>query len=669
MAGPAVSLPAVSDEDIAWACRVLGLTATAFSGADGNDPRLAVIRSLDSLDIEACPGSGKTTLLVAKLAILARHWTERRRGICVLSHTNVARREIENRLGSTPEGTRLLSYPHFVGTIHGFANEFLGVPWVRSKPLPIRVIDDEVCLTRRWHKLPTNIRKGLESNRHDQNVLRVNATDFSVNGLKWGKNGTLTSGTDTYKAIRGACRESCEEGYFCHGEMLLWASELLDRAPQMREALRGRFPLLFIDEVQDNSEEQSALLFRIFMEGANPVTRQRFGDSNQAIYQRSSQTNGVTTDPFPDTALLKTIPNSHRFAQQIADFANPLAASPHGLIGLGPRHGTITTDTSGKHAVFLFDSQTVGFVMPCYASYLRDLFLEPELQAGAFTAVGAVHRPTQDDKIPRFVAHYWPAYDHELSVSEPRPGTFLQYIAVGKKLARASGEAYPMVERIAEGVLRLAEILYPLADIGTLKRKHRHVRELLSQNVELERGYLEIVSSLITDKTETTPCDWNEKWVPQITAIAGAIAGTAGNQPAATAFLALPAGGTQQSGSSQRDNVYRFPPETPKLQIRVGSIHSVKGETHTATLVLDTFFYSHHLATLKPWLIDQKSGGASENARNVSRLRQHYVAMTRPSHLLCLAMREDHLSNSDISALKGRGWRIARVAGGGALWL
>ncbi len=144
----------IGDNDIEWVCRVLKLPPTAFSGKDGNDPRLGVIKSLSSLDVEACPGSGKTTLLVAKLAILARHWTDRRRGICVLSHTNVARREIETRLGGTPEGKLLLSYPHFVGTIHGFVNEFLALPWLRSKPYPIRVIDDDICLKRRWYKLP-----------------------------------------------------------------------------------------------------------------------------------------------------------------------------------------------------------------------------------------------------------------------------------------------------------------------------------------------------------------------------------------------------------------------------------------------------------------------------------------------------------------------------------
>ncbi|CAH2786539.1 MAG: ATP-dependent DNA helicase UvrD/PcrA [uncultured Paraburkholderia sp.] len=60
----------ISDREIAWACAVMRLPRDAFAGEDGTDPRLVVMRSLDTLDIEACPGSGKTTLLVAKLAFL-----------------------------------------------------------------------------------------------------------------------------------------------------------------------------------------------------------------------------------------------------------------------------------------------------------------------------------------------------------------------------------------------------------------------------------------------------------------------------------------------------------------------------------------------------------------------------------------------------------------------
>jgi hypothetical protein len=669
-------LPEISGEDVAWACQVLKLPQTAFSGEDGGDPRLGVIRSLCSLDVEACPGSGKTTLLVAKLAILARHWTEHSRGICVLSHTNVARREIETRLGSTPEGKRLLAYPHFVGTIHGFVNEFLALPWLRSKPYPTKVIDDDICLQRRWFKLPWKIRSGLESNKHTAQVLRMAATDFSVSDVRWGKGGTLGKSSPTYQEIQRACRECCEEGYFCHDEMFLWATELLDRAPWIREALRERFPLLFIDEVQDTKENQSALLLRLFMEGESPVIRQRFGDSNQAIYRDSNQTErGASTDPFPDPNLKRTILNSHRFGQQIADLADPLGVTPQGLVGLGPsQREEIPTETDNRHAVFLFDDQTIGHVMPSYAEYLIEIFSESELRDGTFAAIGATHRPKEDDNVPRYVAHYWSEYDHELTALEPRPKTFLQYVAAGRALAHTSGEAHHIVEKIADGILRLAAILNPNAEFSLRKRRHRYVRELLAGQPDVDRNYVEICSALAVVPGDATPCDWREAWVPRVKSVADALSGTTGDSDGSKAFLSSQpepkaTGGAQPSSPTRRDNVFRYPTESTKVEVRVGSIHLVKGETNTATLVLDTFYIKHHLTMLKPWLIGKKAGGGSENDTLLSRLRQHYVAMTRPSHLVCLAMREDCLTNADVAALKSRGWRVARVKAESPEWL
>ncbi|MFZ0662528.1 MAG: UvrD-helicase domain-containing protein [Acidobacteriaceae bacterium] len=538
MNGHSLHLPEIGEEDIEWACRVLKLPPTAFSGENCDDPRLGVIRSLGSLDVDACPGSGKTTLLVAKLAILARHWTERRRGICVLSHTNVARREIETRLGSTPEEKRLLSYPHFVGTIHGFVNEFLALPWLRSKRYPIRVIDDDVCLQRRWFKLPWGTRSGLERNNHTERLLRMTTTDFSVGDVRWGRGGTLGKDSPTYQEIQRACQECCEEGYFCHDEMLLWATELVDRAPWIPEALRERFPLLFIDEVQDTKENQSALLFRLFMEGGTPVIRQRFGDSNQAIYRYSNQTECALTDPFPVPNLKRTIPNSHRFGQQIADLADPLGVTPQGLVGLGPsRHDEIPADTDNRHTVFLFDDQTIDHVMPSYAAYLLELFSESELRDGTFTAIGATHRPGEDDKVPRYVAHYWSEYDHELTTSEPRPKTFLQYVVAGRALARSSGEAHHVVEKVADGILRLAAILNPNAEFSLRKRRHRYVRELLAGQPEVDRNYAEIVSVLALGPDDAILRDWSEVWVQRVKTVAYALSGATSDSDEAAAFL------------------------------------------------------------------------------------------------------------------------------------
>lgn len=63
--------PEIEDDDIAWATRAMELPEGAFDQA-----RQQVLKNQTSIDVAACPGSGKTTLLVAKLAILARKWTD-----------------------------------------------------------------------------------------------------------------------------------------------------------------------------------------------------------------------------------------------------------------------------------------------------------------------------------------------------------------------------------------------------------------------------------------------------------------------------------------------------------------------------------------------------------------------------------------------------------------
>jgi DNA helicase-2/ATP-dependent DNA helicase PcrA len=667
---PPIILPEISDFDVAWACDVLRLPTTAFCGADGLDPRLPVLKSLDTADIEACPGSGKTTLLVAKLAILANHWTEQRRGLCVLSHTNVARKEIEKKLGSTAAGQCLLGYPHFIGTIHGFVNEFLALPWLRSNGYPIEMIDDEVALRRRWWSLTHGARNGLDRNRHSPARLQICDPAFDLGDFSWGK-GTLGKGTDTYKDMQDACLKSAQAGYFCFDEMFVWAHDLLDKVPEVASSLRQRFPLLFLDEVQDNSECQSRLLHRIFTDGDNPVIRQRYGDSNQAIYQHSEEADTMATDPFPLAAVRKDIPNSFRFSEEIARLADPLAVDPQGLIGMGGVQGT---DTTGKHAIFFFDDATIGNVLGTFASYLAEVFSDSELDKGVFTAVAAVHRPGEDDNVPRCVGHYWAEYDNEIGGIDPQPNSFVQYVRAGQRLSQRSNETHEAVEKLAEAILRLARLSDSLFKSGNRKRKHRHVLELLEGHDNARKVYDKIVLELALERNDLDEAQWSGNWAALAKEIAEAITGTKIVEPNAKAFLEWDEGhkpsGKEDGKTRERcDNVYRHPQDEPKVALRVGSIHSVKGETHTGTLVLESFYRTHHLKALKDWLTGKKSGGAKASAALQSRLRQHYVAMTRPSHLLCLTMREDALTAEEIEALKKRGWRLARASDLGPVWI
>lgn len=672
--------PQITNEDIAWTCDVLGLPTTAFSGLDGKDPRLEILGTNETLDIEACPGSGKTTLLVAKLAILSRKWTDPRRGICVLSHTNVARREIEHRLGNTAEGKRLLSYPHFVGTIHGFVNEFLSIPWLRSLGYPVRVIDNELCEQHRRRLLALAqfsalaryvTQKEANGKLNVMSKWRAASPVFSV--LKEdGKPEFKDARKPAAKQLDSLAKKCVGDGYYRYEEMFMWGRDLLDKLPDTREAIRARFPMLFIDEVQDNSEEQSALLFQLFTEGDHPVIRQRFGDANQAIYQHAGQTDGATTDQFPDSRIRRDIPNSHRFGQEIGNLANPLALEFQNLIGCGPPRDTITSDMLGKHTIFLFNDQNIHRVVETYADYLQELFSEHELRKGTFTAIGGVHRPGEDNNRPRFVGHYWPEYDHELTASEPKPKTFFQYVMAGRKFSHLSGEVHHVVEKVADGILRLARLSNPTANLGNRKRKHRYVLELLVDNPEARATYCDLVTFLAVEQGVPAAVDWASKWSVAITFLAGVIGGVQASPETANAFLDWPLADHQAPdgiSSHERDNLFRYPAANPKVQIRVGSIHSVKGETHTATLVMETFYHGHHLKTLKPWLLRQRTGKGNEQVRNLSRLKQHYVAMTRPSHLLCLAMREDAFTSEELAQLKSISWRVARVSDSAAVWL
>lgn len=650
-------LEPISNEEIKWACRVMGLPSNAFTGQDGTDPRLKAIQSLETCDIEACPGSGKTTLLVAKLAILANRWTSRRQGICVLSHTNAARKEIGDRLSSTSAGPLLLARPHFVGTIHSFINEFLAIPWLRSKGWAIKVIDSDVTLRNRWWSLPRGTRQFLERQHLGPQSLGYTDANFCGGGKE-----QYQRNSSTHQEMLKACKASTADGYYCFDEMFVWATELLGRCPDVIATLRARFPFVFVDEVQDNNELQSALLHRLFMQGSKPIVRQRFGDSNQGIYYHSGAT-GSTTDTFPSVPKVD-LPHSFRFGQVVADAAAPLGIWPQALVGRGPSNSRIEAEAC-QNTLFLFEENSVLEVLGAYAKLLVESFDPSALTRGEFTAVIGVHRSDKTDKVPRFMGHYMPDYDPDIAGRQPRPDSLLQYLCRAQTELGNSRDTYPIANYFAEGVLQFLR----LSGIDIAASLPKRATRFLLDKVEdagIRRLYLELVSQLIDLHCRISRELWMMRVTPTAHAIATSIAGQEIRKSEALRFLEWKDSTTSlseaPSKSREPTNLFHYPANNPIVSIRLASIHSVKGETHTATLVLESFYKTHHLRKLLPWLTGRlpKPGqnNATEDDASKDRLKLHYVAMTRPSHLLCLAMRKDAFTSNQLEQMRKRNWRI-----------
>ncbi len=662
--------PVITDDEIQWVTKILGLPENAFCGTDGTDPRSDVLKDMSSIDVSACPGSGKTTLLVAKLAILANKWKYPTKGICVLSHTNAARDEIEKRIGHSAAGRNLLAYPHFIGTIHGFVDQFFSLPWLRSKGYPIKMVDTELCLSRRWYSLPYGTRVSLEKRRQPRSILSIKTPAFELGQVKWGK-GFLGSGSETYTNMQDACRLTTEEGYFCYDEMFMWAGDLISKYPEIIGIIRDRFPILFIDETQDNSEPQSQILHTIFQAGDNPVVRQRFGDENQAIYDFFGAKE-ASTDKFPLDDRKREIPNSHRFCQVIAKLAGPLGlnADTCSLVGEGPKCRDIPPiQNETPHTIFLFDDETMTKVLDAYGNLILSTFPHDLLRKGVFTAVGQVHRSNDDTNRPRHVGHYWPDYDYQLCSKEPTPDSFLKYVYAGIGMAQKTMEANPLVEKIAAGILRLADMASNFSVSNKRTYCHRRVLRYLEARPNTFEKYEHFVHEWVVKGCLPTRDEWQSIISNSIREIAEVIADESLTHKEANHFLRWqgmdPEPVPESDVIKYNDNLYRYTNNGKTVNIRVGSIHSVKGESHTATLVLETYYHTHNLQSIMPWICCDKKGCSGANNANIRRLKIHYVAMTRPTHLLCLAMKKSLIENAKgepnkdiLNKLSDVGWRI-----------
>lgn len=669
MTEPLNLIDPITDCDIDWVCQLMRLDHL-------DTPRRDFLKSLSTMDVSACPGSGKTTLVVAKLAILARKWKSNIRGVCVLSHTNVAREEIEQRLGNTAVGQRLLNYPHFIDTIHGFINRFIATPWLLSAGYRVTAIDNDITIrVRRRHLGERNFNTlnnflGRKNKSFDD--LRITSSNFTTPLA----NGSFPSGahTEMYRLAESALRYSAEQGYFCHDEIFVFGDALLAQLTEIPSILSQRFPYILIDEMQDTSNQQNNFLRRLFPRGSNVICVQRVGDPNQAIFEGVSPPD---VDIFPDAANCVGIDNSFRFDSSIAALATPFAYKPVQPTGL---NGIRTTNVPGQglsHTIFVFPDNDASMVLDAFGRHVLATFPPELIETSKIAAIGAVHKQFEDVEpghlhYPKSVAHYWEGYQSVASKQTYHPKTLAEYIFSAQTVALSGGPIHQCVNNVAFGITHLANLLAGTTHIKTRSRQHLQIKQRLSGNDEAKAIYRGVLTRFLIDR-EILTCDLWTALCPTLKQLAATLGGGDVNSTTANSFLAWP-DIVYQPPPVESDqlnivqpNFYRYSDGEARVDIRLSSIHMAKGQTHLATLILETFNRAHFLEKLMPWLIGmKKNANGCNNDAATQRLLQAYVAMTRPTHLLCLALRRGTLGVGDAyisnqEKLIAQGWHIEHL--------
>jgi hypothetical protein len=98
------------------------------------------------------------------------------------------------------------------------------------------------------------------------------------------------------------------------------------------------------------------------------------------------------------------------------------------------------------------------------------------------------------------------------------------------------------------------------------------------------------------------------------------------------------------------------------MDIAVQTVHSVKGETHTATLYLETYYHRDgHGVNAKSYeshrLVEQFKGTqltGNEKDRVKKSARMVYVGFSRPTHLLCFAVHKKRFNRETFDNI----WKI-----------
>jgi DNA helicase II / ATP-dependent DNA helicase PcrA len=633
---PLPSLDDVTEEEV---------TSLAMSagGLDLSHPvRRQFLTEMGSKDVQAAPGAGKTTLLGLKLRLIGRRWNPGMGALAVVTHTNVAKREIQGQLQNHPEAESLLRYPHFIGTLTQFAHQYLALPTCSGLGFEIQTVDTEIFKSAAikalmgesgasgWlagqSGLPENIEYLQRVRAGAKKIASVLTLDANnPRGLTAPAN--LGTGTPTYAALQVVKTSLNARGLFSYEDMMAIANHALLNISGLSQALANRFPMFVLDEAQDTSSEAFQMLHAVRDAGA---VLQCIGDVNQAILA-----DGASPAWNVDSSALD-LNESKRFGASIAAVASKLGVHrPQQIV-------SAQSPDSLLYAI-LFPSGAEHLVPSEYAKIVA----EEIGPTGKFWAVGHRKNPSETAKKQQLViGSYFPGLNP--SNPESQGNTLHQSII---QFGRG-GCALDIVE----GATR--QIIQHCCDLNEEQQRVLRQGWLLKA---LDRHHPDVAAGLrkwISTNLGSPPFS-EQNWQAAQAAVLSALAPL---NPASSKiadchhlkFCPNPLALDEAVGDKTCASI---DVEGTNILINIGTIASIKGQTHDATLILQTAF-----GNMKPFgkfadalnATTAKSWGPKESTL----LANFYVAATRPRKLLAIAAEKSQISGAHRNHMMQSGWTI-----------
>jgi len=261
--------------------------------------------------VRACPGSGKTYTVAARLAHLISGWKAVHQGIAAISFTNTAWLEIQRQINDYFQFKIL--YPHFLGTIDSFINRFIFLPFghlvMKCNSRPVLVGEPHGSWAGR----------NFSEKAFDKISYDINGNLYAINTR------ALPRDWKSRKGIIGAKRGLIKAGYATQADANYFSMKVLEKYPQIAKAIAHRFPMLIVDEAQDTSEIQMKIIDLLTDNGLSEVML--VGDPDQAIFEWHTANPQLFNEKMEEWKENSIILNENRrSSQNICDFTFKLSS-------------------------------------------------------------------------------------------------------------------------------------------------------------------------------------------------------------------------------------------------------------------------------------------------------------------------------------------------------
>lgn len=686
-----------------------------------DETRVGIIKNDSSCYVQACPGSGKTTALLAKLIILANKLPMADgKGVCVLTHTNVAIDEIKSKLG--PKADILFRYPNFFGTIQTFLHKYVAAAALHYYyGSQIQYVDNDVAkavLLKKYNELafgnklkscvyahtlakeyvvkeeeieawgginamvnanvikkkgPRSLKYLFKFKDYDfsnvpkavQELVLLKKKNIIYNEGKeiilkfkidWSNDRVITDNghvgikTDTGTEFLRIKEEMFKEGILSFEDAYNLAFRyILEQRLDFSSFSDKRFKYLFIDEVQDCDRHQVKLIKSLFAD--DKVVVQRFGDYCQAIYEGDGSDGGDNTELRENNVLY--IHNSNRFGEKIARPLRSLCMEDnHLLVG--------NEDVYSVKPVILTYEDPLA-VLPKYAELLRTITIpemdnisvlnlankeksEDPLHRVNIKACGWVGKKGANEQ-KRYIESYYPSFEKKNVKTRMEKESFDDFL-----YKNPQGTVKDYASSIIQGVIEFLN----LCDVNNDAKRYTRT-SLLDYLTSTDHKNKEIFLSKVMrwamlaatgNKVEERQ-HLKEDIYQYLTGTLLPLFDKNEVTVAANTFFNAIADGNQGGQNLEHGNIYK----EDDVEIEVATVHAVKGETHAATLYLETFFNKYYESER---LKEQFKGIAymGTDDDTLKSLRMVYVGMSRPRYLLCVAIQKDRFHSIDCQELR-----------------